>query len=490
MRLDEYQWSRNPRGIHNKAAPQRMSIPRLVAARYGWCKMVSIGGEYTDDIEPMLTNGVTPIIRVFRHNWGAGIPDDEMRKAWRGYIERGVKWFELYNEPNLGNEWPGVIADSNNREGIIKPLMDNWLTWAESFIDQGLYPAFPALSEATGDGYEHSIRWLRAMFSYLADAQRDRFLRVANNGMWVATHPYTYNHFYQERAGSRTPRQPDEQRGFEGGWHFEYPYDAIAQASNPGVTTISGPAKYPDGDPIGLIAMGDAFMRLAGEYFGINQVPVVATEGGIWPVPKTTGDVLGLDARYPPVTWFSHGEATVAMYNWIINQAPPWMFGVTMWKEDDYYESAQGVVRAVQLLESFPPAAKVVPPIEVLPGGGPSGPILTGPGPLHGAPDYHFVLLAAGFSADWYFNVGGEYTEKFRPTMSTDPSYIAYLPYAKSLVITVMATPDMSEATFQQVKQRWPNVMIDSITVQTEAQLQQELTRRLGIGMPYGEVLR
>ncbi|MFN8419249.1 MAG: hypothetical protein U0528_08410 [Anaerolineae bacterium] len=476
MRLDEYEWSRNPRGLHNKAAPFRMDFERMIRARYGWCKMVCIGGEYMDDLPWMLSNGITPIIRVFRHNWGAAPATDELIGIWRAYANSGVKWFEFYNEPNLGNEWPnGTVQDYRNTAGIIAPLMENWLSWAEMMVSWGCYPAFPALSEATGDIVDVN-GWLQAMLNYLAERQYDRFRAVMNNGLWVATHPYIYNHFYQEGEGPLKPRFSTNAQ--EGGWHFEYPYDPISQATHPGITTVSGTGDFPRGDPIGLCGVGEAFLIKAYELFGGGAIPVVGTEGGIYPVPQSPGEIHQIDDRYPAVGWQSHGEGTLAMFNWIADQAPPWMFGVALWKENDYYEGPGGHVPAVGLMETNLPRLKSVPPLEALGNVNP-GALLAGPGPVQGTPDHHALLLAPDLNPDWFFNGAKSYYEKFRPQILTDVEYISHIPHQTSLAVTVLATPATQNYAKEQISQHWANVLIDLIIVETEADLAKVLAQRV-----------
>jgi hypothetical protein len=363
--------------------------------------------------------------------------------------------------------------------------MDNWLSWAEMIISWGCYPAFPALAEAYGDIVDVG-GWLDAMMTYLAERQYDRFRAVMNNGLWVATHPYIYNHFYQEQNGSPEPRQPDQENAYEGGWHFEYPYDPIMQSHRPGITTVSGDAEYPHGDVIGVAGMGEAFLLKAYDLFGGGAIPVVGTEGGIVPVPTTSGSFDQIDNRYPAVTWNSHAHATLAMFNWIATSAPPWMFGITLWKENDYYEGPAGTIPAVGLMAASAPLYKTVPALDALGNVNPGAFSSTGPGPVVATPDYHFVMLATGFNADWFFNGARAYYEKFRPTVITNADFIESLPYQRSLALTILATPDMGDYTQNQITQRWGNVQIDLITATTETRLATILNQRVKTDKRFG----
>ncbi len=487
MLLNEYQWSRNPRGMHNKNAPIKMDVDILSASGMGWAKYTAISDEYVTDMRILRERNITPIVRLWRPRFGAGEPEEKQR-YYEAYIQAGCQWFELYNEPNLDVEWPeGVLPDYKNIEGIVAPLMTNWLRWAEWIVERGCYPAFPALSEAIGRHYD-AIGWLRAMLTFLGDKYYERFRAVAANGLWCATHPYIYNHFYQEDGSPTRARPPERQRADEGGWHFEYPYDPISQADKPGVTTISGPPSAPNGDPIGLIGMGDAFMRLFREWFGGGAIPVVGTEGGIYPVPKSAAEFHQLDKRYPGYNAFSHGEATVAMFNWIATQAPPWFFGVALWKWDDYYETPYGPSSAVIRMSQTPPLFKDVPPLEALEGEGAAGIPRgwVGPGPIHGTPDVHCVLIGTGFNAEWFFMAGKAYYERFRPQLLPSPDFLDSLTYRQSAGITLLTLPSLAESLRAQLSARYPAAWLDVVAVETPEQLATVLNERAMRGLRFG----
>jgi hypothetical protein len=486
MRLDEYQWSHNPRGMHNPKAANFFNVPRLVSMKMGWAKIVAVDREFLNIIPQLVGNNITPIVRLWRPRFGAGAVTSDMITAWKEYKAAGVRWFEFYNEPNLEAEWPeGSFPDFNNVAGVIAPLMQNWLTFAETIIAMGAYPAFPALAEAVGQTVDVGS-WLIAMMSYLADTFYDRFRAVANSGMWCATHPYFYNHFYQEGAGPLQARLPGLERADEGGWHFEYPYDPITQANDPGLTAVSGGPKYPLGDPIGLTGVGHAFIKRFQDYFGGGAVPVVGTEGGITPVPGPT-DSRQLDTRFPPFTWDSHAEATVAAFDWIAQESPPWMFGLTLWKDDEYFEGPAGPLPATRRLTETMPSFKRVPPLEALDGPGPRvAKVPVGPGPIHGSPDYHFLIIAPGFNTNWFFQEARDYWDRFRPTVVSSDDFIAYLPYARSLGVTVLCTPEAAGYMTQQIKERWPTVWFDLIVGQSAEDIARVLRERAYTGRRFG----
>lgn len=152
--------------------------------------------------------GITPIIRLSQERPGANPFYPAWQDYTRQYLSVGVKWFEFFNEPNLRlNGLRAINLTYKNFDGMIKPLMDNWLPWAEFIISNGGYPGFPALAE-TDDKDLSSVLWMDAFLNYLKTAYFDRFKDILNNGLYCATHPYILNHYSPEIAGVRGSQRP------------------------------------------------------------------------------------------------------------------------------------------------------------------------------------------------------------------------------------------------------------------------------------------
>jgi hypothetical protein len=191
-------------------------------------------------------------------------------------------------------------------------------------------------------------------------------------------------------------------------------------------------------------------------------VPVVGTEGGIWPFPRDSRNLYyQQDTRYPIYTHESQAEGTVAMFEWSARQAPPWFFGVCLWKEDEYFEP--GYARAALRLEQIAPLHKNVPTVSVMADG--SGPLLLGqgPGPIHGEPTFHMVILAPGLDASWFFDTAQAYWNTFRPVVTVLPDFIGFVPNNQSVAATVIAPPDQVAAMTSVIQDRYPNVLIDLV---------------------------
>lgn len=464
MRLSDFVWSRNPRGLHVASIYQSpLEISRYSQIHAGWAKLLAAGYEYVDDAVNLLNLGITPVVRLYLGRYGAGPFDMHLRAITDAFISVGVKWFEFYNEPNLGVEWQeGFDPDWRDHDNVIRPLMDNWLLFAEYIVSRGCYPGFISLAESDNPRYA-AVLWMDAFLNYAAQNQFQRFQYVLANGMYVATHPYTLNHFYQEAPGGGA-RPPGQQNAREGGWHFEYPYDPISQSADPGRTIYGGTPQTPYGDPVGLLAMGRMFNERASQMFGTQAIPVLGTEGGIFPF---RGGSFQQDTRYPPYNENSQAEATVAMFEWITRFAPPWFFGVTLWKEDDYYVPTNAP--AIGRLAETAPLFRDVPDIEVMnPGFGvPVIPEPIGPGAIHGQADHHMVILAPGLEAYWFFDAAQAYWLTFRPMVTTHTELIDYIPNSQSLAATVITPPEMVDTMRLVISERYPNVYFDLIIADT-----------------------
>ncbi|MFN8448251.1 MAG: hypothetical protein U0521_06595 [Anaerolineae bacterium] len=485
MLLSDFVWSHNPRGLHVEQAFQSPpDYTHWTTPRMGWVKLLAAGIEYVDDAVYFLNHNVTPITRLYLGAYGAGPFSRGLQGIVNSFAQAGVKWFEFYNEPNLGVEWPNNFNPSwQDIDNCIRPLMENWLLFAEYVISIGCYPGFIPLAESVDYRYAATL-WMDAFLNYLANNHYERFRTILANGCWCATHPYIANHFYQEipGGGSLSKRSMGAEVATEPGWHFEYPYDPIGQAADPGRTVYGGTSLTPYGDPNGLLAMGSMFNERCAQIFGAQAVPVIGTEGGIYPFRDQT---FQPDNRYPAYNESSQAEATVAMFEWIARQAPPWFFGLTLWKEDDYYRP--GTARAIGRLSETPVVYKNVPPQEVMGSGlAPATPVPYGPGPIHGDADFHMIVLGPGLDSRWFFSTAQAYWNLFRPMVTTHSELIDYIPNTQSLAVTVIASPDTLDLMESQIKDRYVNVRFDLIVANSLESVAETLNLRARVNERFG----
>lgn len=481
MNLNEYIWSGNPRGMHS--ALNFLDLDQLSRNQIGWAKIVALGDGEADLAAATIDRGMTPIVRIFRERPGNAPVDGLALQQFQTFRQAGVRWFEYYNEPNLDAEWPRGADWNPNNPSVVGPLMDNWLSWAEFIISIGGYPGFPAFADVNDGTNLDTITWIRRTMEYLADNQRDRFRNVLNNGAYIAVHPYIANHYYQELPGGgpTSIRPAGTERADEGGWHFEYPYDPINQADDPGVTVWGGTARAPYGDTVGLLGSATALMEQLQTLFDVQAIPMVGTEGGI-SIPRRNATVRP-DTRYPAVTWDSHAEATLAMFDWISSTAPPWFFGVALWKFDEYYQGPEGPLRVAERFSERPPRYKIVPPLPVL---NSEEVVAVYVPPIYTNPDHHFVFLAPGFDAQWLFEHGTAYWDAFQPALLSNLDFVDLIDSEKTVAITAISPPDMVNWLSANIAQRWPAVQLDTVVVQQSAELRQILNQRVVLGRRLG----
>ena len=79
------------------------------------------------------------------------------------------------------------------------------------------------------------------------------------------------------------------------------------------------------------------------------------------------------------------------------------------------------------------------------------------------------VILAPGLDTQWFFETARSYWNTFRPTVTTIWDYINYIPYDRSLAVTVIAPPDMADSMTQIIQKQYPNVLFDLILTGKEA---------------------
>jgi hypothetical protein len=244
---------------------------------------------------------IMPIVRMWGDRPNLSTLSSKALSTVKSYIDQGItRWFEVNNEPNLPYEWRSGEWRSGGRPDLVA---QNWLRDAESVIELGGYPAFPALAQCSQNPDSSSIQWYIEAFEWMARSAAGTAREVFSRGAWIASHDGVLNHCYRDGDGD---------------WHFEYPYDPINQADKPGTTIMD--------DDNSLIGHRVA-VQLLKEHFDL-VVPVMSTEGGVF-VPYDA--VVQWDPRYPGYDVNGHAERTVAMYRWLEDNAPNYYFGMCPW---------------------------------------------------------------------------------------------------------------------------------------------------------------
>jgi hypothetical protein len=296
------------RGIHWSAAvfhPTGSSlewwIKELLDMNTRWVKLLDNGwGSSKHVCQKLLDNEIIPIVRMYRSRPNPGHLSEQDRQTISELVALGVRYFECNNEPNLPVEWQEGEWQTGGRPEVV---MQHWLQDAEAIIGLGGFPAFPALAQCGNHSEHGSIPWYISAFQWLDEHARANALNVFDNGAWIAAHDAVLNHCYKDDDGE---------------WHFDYPYDPICQADQPGKTIMDD-----DNSLIGHHVP----VQLLEEHFGL-QVPVISTEGGVF-APQ--GGWQQFDTRYPGYNYNGHAERTVAMFEWLRTNAEDYFFAMCPW---------------------------------------------------------------------------------------------------------------------------------------------------------------
>jgi hypothetical protein len=307
MELSDFERPPSLRGIHGSPATHanfdhQHWITQVQEVGLSIYKLMDDGSASVLEFARKLrANSVMPIVRMWRDRPNPGTLSPQALSTVKRYVDEGItRWIEVNNEPNLPYEWQNAEWQSGGRPELV---MQNWLRDAEAVIDLGGYPAYPALAQCSHHPESGSIRWYIRAFEWLARNAPDRAREAFSKGAWIASHDGVLNHCYRDEAGE---------------WHFEYPYDPICQADDPGRTIMDD-----DNSLIGHRVP----VQLLKEHFDL-EVPVMSTEGGVF---APHNGILQWDQRYPGYDAHGHAERTVAMYLWLENNAPDYHFGMCPW---------------------------------------------------------------------------------------------------------------------------------------------------------------
>jgi hypothetical protein len=276
-------------------------ISELVAMNIKWVKLLDDGaGSAKNVCQKLLAKDIIPIVRIFRGRPNPGYFSDRDKTTVSELIALGVRYFEVNNEPNLEVEWQTGEWQTGGRPDVV---MQNWLKDARAVIQLGGLPAFPALAQASHHTESGSIPWYTNAFQWLKQNAAAQAVEVFSNGAWIAVHDGVLNHCYKDDQGE---------------WHFEYPYDPICQADQPGKTIMDD-----DNSLLGHRVP----VQLLQDTFGL-VVPVISTEGGLLP-PQ--GGWQQLDTRYPGYNYDGHAERIVAMFRWLQANGEEYFFAMCPW---------------------------------------------------------------------------------------------------------------------------------------------------------------
>ena len=150
-------------------------IPELKAMGVKWVKISNHDGAI-DFAELLLSEGIMPVVRIFRPSPNPGVLDVRELVHLDALVRIGVRYFEFNNEPDQDSEWKGGRVPANGLDLVVEHTIAN----IETILERGGMPAVPALS--------NGCRW-DLVGKIVARGRRDLF----DGPVWQAIHNYSQN---------------------------------------------------------------------------------------------------------------------------------------------------------------------------------------------------------------------------------------------------------------------------------------------------------
>jgi hypothetical protein len=179
-------------------------VDEAVSMGMKWVVFLNEGVDATKNdylVNKLVNAGIEPIMRIYTP--GLTPIMGNIKEMVQHYGQMGVKYFQLYNEPNLMVETGGQYPNVNH-------YLDLWAPAARQVIEGGGLPGIGALSP---QGEMDDRDFLRQALTGLKERGMDYLL----NRSWLAMHNYT------------GPRPLDDQDGF---MRFKQYHNIIQQTLN------------------------------------------------------------------------------------------------------------------------------------------------------------------------------------------------------------------------------------------------------------------
>jgi hypothetical protein len=100
--------------------------------------------------------------------------------------------------------------------------------------------------------------------------------------------------------------------------------------------------------------------------------------------------------------------------------------------------------------------------------------------------DDHFLVLAPGLTAEWFFQAGRAYYIRFRPVVLAELSPLRFVSSRRSVAVTAIARRDNAPAVRQALTQVFPRAYYDPIVYDFLEEMQQTLDGRATLGQRFG----
>jgi hypothetical protein len=246
-----------PTTSQDKEAVDRF-IDQVVAMHIKWVVFLNEGSNIGDNdylVSRLVNARIMPVMRIYRSNISAY--DGDIGRMVAHYRNRGVYYYQIYNEPN---------ANEENSQGFANPnqYATAWAATARDVIDNGGLPGIGALSP--GGAYDH--------YSFLA---RTLTALRYNGDLGLLNHAWLSVHNYH---GLRPLDDPN-------GFLLFRQYDEIIRVqlhrSMPMIGTEGGSYSPDPQVEKQLLTYQYSYMRNAEPYFfAFSHWLLANKEGGAW----------------------------------------------------------------------------------------------------------------------------------------------------------------------------------------------------------------
>lgn len=202
-----------------------------------WVVFLNDGANIEDNnylVDQLSNAGIEPVMRIYTP--GLSPASGDVTEMVRHYTKKGVRYFQLFNEPNL-------MVETGGQTPNVDRYLDLWIPAAKQVIQGGGLPGIGALSP---QGEMDDREFLRQMLVSLINRGEGNLL----NKSWLAMHNYTgprplndpdgfmrfkqYNNIVQQTLGHPLPII-----GTEGGTHIT---EQVSEAQQ--VNMVTGAYNY------------------------------------------------------------------------------------------------------------------------------------------------------------------------------------------------------------------------------------------------------
>lgn len=287
-----------------------------------WVKIINRDTRKQMDpvVDALAAAGMMPVMRISVDGMAPLYPP-EVEGLVRHYRGRGVPYFELYNEPNLLDEWPGG-ADID-----IGHTADVWIPAAAAVQNAGGFPSIPAL--APGGHWEDMDFLRRFLLEVRRRAENGDELAMnllcglpGKPGLWLSVHNYGLNHYFDY------PRDPVNLNAAPVS-QAEIAYYGIEPELVNGLNEIRALDSRPFYVGDQLLDDSNGFFKFLATAEIFKEIigyvpPAIITEGG-WIIGHAQ------DQRYPPVTETYQANETLRGYKYMQSEAPDWLLAFQPW---------------------------------------------------------------------------------------------------------------------------------------------------------------